>query len=80
MLGDSGESAWTHSGLCVCCQWGEEDGSEHPLKQNRFQHFPHLSTHKPEIKVHHNIDARILAAGGSGFGLKARDELKISCS
>lgn len=50
------------------------------MKENRFQHFPFRSAHKPEFKVHHNLGTSILAADGSGFGLKARAELKISCT
>lgn len=84
-LGSCGDSGGLHGptlllGLHGCPQWGEEEGSEHPLKQDRFQHFPFCGAHKPEFKVHDNLDTSILAADGSGFGLKARGELKISCS
>jgi len=79
-LGSCGVTAVTCVGLRACPHWGEEDGSEHPLKQDRFQHFPFHGAHKPHFKVQHNSGTSILAVDGSGFGLKARGELKISCS
>lgn len=80
LLGSCGVTAGVCAGPCGCPQWGEEGGSEHPLKQDRFQHFPFHSTRKLEVEIHHNLGTSVLAVDGSGFGLKARDGLKTDFS
>lgn len=77
--------------VSVCCMLapGQRGDSRDPRgptlllglhKQDRLQHCPCDSAHKPEFKARHSLGMSILAADGSGFGLKARDELKINSS
>lgn len=60
--GRAGKDLWGESkGLCWAL-WvpsvGEVGGSEHPLKQDRFQHLLFHGSYKPVFKVHHLLGMR----------------------